>query len=149
MSLLQKLDDDLKSAMKASDKLKVSTIRMVKASLKNKQIEKREDLSEDDIISILSTLSKQRRESIEQFSNAGRDDLADNEKQELEILQGYMPKQLDPEELDKIISESIKETAAQDVKDMGKVMRIVMPKVKGTADGKTVNQRVRYLLEGA
>ncbi len=149
MSLLQKLDDDLKSAMKASDKLKVSTIRMVKASLKNKQIEKREELSEDDIVSILSTLSKQRRESIEQFSNAGRDDLADNERQELEILQGYMPKQLTPEELDKIISESIRETASQGVKDMGKVMRIVMPRVKGAADGKTVNQRVKCLLEGA
>ena len=148
MSLLQKLDDDLKSAMKASDKLKVSTIRMVKASLKNKQIEKREELSEDDIVSILSTLSKQRKESIEHFSNAGRDDLADNERQELEILQGYMPNQLTPEELDKIISESIRETAAQGVKDMGKVMRIVMPRVKGAADGKTVNQRVKCLLEG-
>ena len=110
MSLLQKLDDDLKSAMKASDKLKVSTIRMAKSDLKNKQIEKREALSEDDILSILSTLSKQRRESIEQFSKAGREDLAEHERQELEILQEYMPKQLNPEELDTIISDSIRGT---------------------------------------
>jgi uncharacterized protein YqeY len=149
MSLLQKLDDDLKSAMKTSDKLKVSTIRMVKASLKNREIERRGDLSEDDIVSILASLSKQRKESIEQFANAGRDDLANQEKKELEILQEYMPKQLNPEELDEIISESIRETAAEGIKDMGKVMRMVMSRVKGSADGKTVNQRVRYLLEGA
>jgi len=147
MSLLQKFDDELKVAIKTSDKLKVSVLRMAKATLKNRQIEKRGELSEDEILSVISMLSKQRRESIEQFSKGGRDDLANKEKQELEILQSYMPSQLTPEELDRIIVETIKESSAQDIKDIGKVMRLFMPRVKGAADGKVVNQRVKELLE--
>ena len=147
MSLLQKFDDELKVAIKTSDKLKVSVLRMAKATLKNRQIEKRGELSEDEILSVISMLSKQRRESIEQFSKGGRDDLANKEKQELEILQSYMPSQLTPEELDRIIIETIKESSAQDIKDIGKVMRLFMPRVKGAADGKVVNQRVKELLE--
>jgi len=149
MSFLQKLDDDLKVSLKASDSLKVSVLRMAKAALKNRQIDKRGELSEEDIISVLSTLSKQRRESIEQFSKGGREDLAEKERQELSILQTYLPKQLTPEELDSIIFESIKESSAQGLKDMGKVMRLVMSRVKGSADGKIVNQRVKDLLERA
>lgn len=149
MSLLQKLDDDLKVALKASDSLKVSVLRMAKAALKNRQIDKRGELSEEDIVSVISTLSKQRRESIEQFSKGGREDLAEKERQELTILQSYLPKQLTTEELDTIIIEAIKESSAEGVKDMGKVMRLVMPRVKGAADGKLVNQRVRDLLEGS
>ena len=147
MSLLQKFDDELKVAIKTSDKLKVSVLKMAKATLKNRQIEKRGELSEDEILSVISMLSKQRRESIEQFSKGGRDDLANKEKQELEILQSYMPSQLTPEELDRIIVETIKESSAQDIKDIGKVMRLFMPRVKGAADGKVVNQRVKELLE--
>ena len=147
MSLLQKFDDELKVAIKTSDKLKVSVLRMAKATLKNRQIEKRGELSEDEILSVISMLSKQRRESIEQFSKGGRDDLADKERHELEILQSYMPSQLTPEELDRIIIETIKESSAQDIKDIGKVMRLFMPRVKGAADGKVVNQRVKELLE--
>ena len=147
MSLLQKFDDELKVAIKTSDKLKVSVLRMAKATLKNRQIEKRGELSEDEILSVISMLSKQRRESIEQFSKGGRDDLADKERHELEILQSYMPSQLTPEELDRIIVETIKESSAQDIKDIGKVMRLFMPRVKGAADGKVVNQRVKELLE--
>ena len=147
MSLLQKFDDELKVAIKTSDKLKVSVLKMAKATLKNRQIEKRGELSEDEILSVISMLSKQRRESIEQFSKGGRDDLADKERHELEILQSYMPSQLTPEELDRIIVETIKESSAQDIKDIGKVMRLFMPRVKGAADGKVVNQRVKELLE--
>jgi len=147
MSLLQKLDDDLKSALKASDSLRVSVIRMTKAALKNRQIDKRGDLSEEDIIAVLSTLAKQRKESIEQFSKGGREDLAEKERQELSILQSYMPEQLTHEELDGVIIEAIKETSAGGVKDMGKVMRLVMSRVKGAADGKIVTQRVKNLLE--
>jgi uncharacterized protein YqeY len=148
MSLLQRFDDDLKVALKASDSLRVSVLRMAKAALKNKQIDKGGDLSEEEIISVLSTLSKQRKESIEQFSKGGREDLAEKERQELAILQSYMPEQLSPEELDRIIIEAIKESSAQGIKDMGKVMRLLMPRVKGAADGKVVNQRVKELLEG-
>ncbi|MDH5203956.1 MAG: GatB/YqeY domain-containing protein, partial [Nitrospirota bacterium] len=99
MSLLQKFDDDLKIAIKTSDKLKVSVLRMAKAALKNRQIEKRAELSEDEVLSVISMLSKQRRESIEQFSKGGRDDLSEKERQELAILQSYLPNQLSPEEL--------------------------------------------------
>ncbi|MEW6067352.1 MAG: GatB/YqeY domain-containing protein [Nitrospirota bacterium] len=147
MSLLQNFDNDLKVAIKASDSLKVSVLRMVKAAVKNRQIEKRGELSEEEIISVISTLSKQRRESIEQFSKGGREDLAEKERQELAILQSYLPEQLTVEELDRLIIDAIKESSAEGIKDLGKVMRLVMSRVKGTADGKIVNQRVRDLLE--
>jgi uncharacterized protein YqeY len=147
MSLHQRLDDDLKRAIKSSDKLKTSVLRMVKAAIKNRQVEKQRELSEEEIISVILTLSKQRRESIELFSKGGREDLADKEKQEISILQSYLPSQLTQEELDRLIIESIQESSAEGVKDIGKVMRVLMPKVKGTADGKIVNQRVKELLE--
>jgi uncharacterized protein YqeY len=147
VSLLQKFDDDLKIAIKTSDRIKTSVLRMTKAALKNKQIDKRGDLSDDDILSVISSLLKQRKESIEQFTKGGREDLAEIEKQELLILQSYLPEQLSPEELDRIISEAIKESSAAGLKDMGKVMRLVMPRVKGAADGKFVNQRVKDLIE--
>jgi uncharacterized protein YqeY len=147
MSFLQKFDDDLKAALKASDSLKVSVLRMAKAALKYRQIEKREELAEEDILSVLSTLSKQRKESIEQFSRGGREDLAEKERQELSILQSYLPKQLTKEELDVIIIDTIKESSAEGIKDIGKVMRLIMPRVKGLVDGKVVNQRVKDLLE--
>jgi hypothetical protein len=120
---------------------------MLKAAVKYKQTEKNTELSEEEIISVVSTLSKQRRESIDLFLKGGREDLADKEKQELSILQSYLPDQLTPEELDRFIIEAIAESSAQGVKDIGKVMRLVMSRVKGTADGKTVNQRVKELLE--
>jgi hypothetical protein len=120
---------------------------MVKAAIKNKQVEKNRDLSEEEIFSVILTLSKQRRESIDLFLRGGREDLADKEKQELSILQSYLPSQLNPEELDRLIIEAIQESSAEGVKDMGKVMRLLMSRVKGTADGKTVNQRVKELLE--
>src|SRR4030043_214982 len=100
---------------------------------------KNRELSEEEIISVVLTLSKQRRESIALFLKGGREDLADKEKQELSILQSYLPDQLTPDELDGSIIESIAESSAEGVKDIGKVMRLVMSRVKGTADGKTVN----------
>jgi len=147
MSLQQRIDDDLKAAMKSSDSLKTSVLRMVKAAIKNKQVEKRKDLSDEEIISVISTLTKQRRESIDLFSKGGREDLAEKERQELAVLQLYLPGQLSPEDLDRIIMEAINESSAEGVKDIGKVMRLIMPRVQGAADGKVVNQRVRELLE--
>jgi len=147
MSLQQRLDGDLKAAMKSSDSLKTSVLRLVKAALKNKQVEKRKDLSDEEIISVISTLTKQRRESINLFSKGGREDLAEKERQELAMLQLYLPGQLLPEDLDRIIMEAINESSAEGVKDIGKVMRLIMPRVQGAADGKVVNQRVRELLE--
>jgi len=147
MTLLQLLDDDLKAAMKASESLKVSVLRMAKSALKYRQIEKSAALSDEDILSVLSSLSKQRRESIEQFSKSGREDLAEKERQELSILQSYLPQQLTPEEIDHIIVEAIRESSASGIKDMGKVMRLAIPKMKGTTDGKVVSQRVKDILE--
>lgn len=146
MTLLQRLDGDLKTALKESDKLKLSAIRMVKAAVKNQQIEKGRDLSDEEIQSVISTLAKQRRESIEQFSKGGREDLADQERRELAVLQAYMPEQLSHAELDKLILQAIQESLAESEKDMGKVMKVLMPRVRGIADGKVVNNRVKELL---
>ena len=148
MSLLQKLDEDLKTALKKSDKLKLSVLRMAKAAVKNQQIDKGRELQEEEILAIFSTLAKQRRESIEQFSKGGRDDLVQQESQELLMLQSYMPVQLSVEELNAMILQAIKESSAESEGDMGKVMKILAPRIKGVADGKWVNNRVRALLHG-
>jgi uncharacterized protein YqeY len=146
LAILDDLNATLKEAMKSRDELKVSVIRMMKASLKNKEIEKMGVLTDDDVLSVLSTMAKQRRESIEQFTNAGRTELAEKESRELDILQSYLPKQLSPEELDTIIKNAISVSGAKSAADMGKVMKVLMPGVKGVADGKLVNQRVKELL---
>ena len=146
MAFLDDLNAVLKEALKSRDDLKVSVIRMVKASLKNKEIEKMSSLTDDEILSVLSTLAKQRRESIDLFSAAGRTDLADKETKELEIIQSYLPKQLSPEELNNIIRSAISESGASSLNDLGAVMKVLMPRVKGVADGKLVNQRVKELL---
>lgn len=145
-SLTEKIDSDLKSAMKASEGLRVSVLRMLKAALKNRQIQKGSALSEEDEVSVLTSLSKQRKESIEQYLKAGREDLANKERDELAILQSYLPEQLSTEELDRIILETIKDSGAKGPSDMGKVMKLLMPKVKGRADGKVVSERLKALL---
>jgi len=149
MSLLQRLDEDFKTALKKSDKLKLSVLRMAKAAVKNQQIDKGRELRDEEILAVFSTLAKQRRESIEQFSKGGRDDLAKQESQELLILQSYMPVQLSVEELNAMILQAIKESSAETEGDMGKVMKILAPRIKGVADGKWVNNRVRELLHGS
>jgi uncharacterized protein YqeY len=149
MSLLQQLDADLKTALKGSDKLKLSVIRLVKAAVKNRQIDRGRELSDEEVLAVIASLAKQRRESIEQFSKGGRTDLAEQEEKELAILQSYMPAQLPPEELDRIIREAIQESGAKDEKEIGKVMRVLMPRIKGLADGKAVNSRTRELLQAA
>jgi len=146
LAFLDDLNAVLKEALKSRDDLKVSVIRMVKASLKNKEIEKMSSLTDDEILSVLSTLAKQRRESIDLFSAAGRTDLADKETKELEIIQSYLPKQLSPGELNNIIRSAISESGASSLNDLGAVMKVLMPRVKGVADGKLVNQRVKELL---
>jgi len=145
-AITQRLDAELKEALKSRNELKLSVIRMIKASLKNKEIEKMAPLSDAEIISVLSTMSKQRKESIEQFTAAGRSDLAEKETKELEIVRTYLPAQLSPEDIDKIIHSAINECHASQPGDMGKVMKIVAQQTKGVADGKFVNQRVKELL---
>jgi uncharacterized protein len=147
MSLGNRIDDDLKTAMKASKSIEVSVLRMVKAALKNKQIEKGRGLTEEEIIAVLAAMVKQRRESVEQFTKGKRMDLVKREEEEIAFLQSYLPKQLNADELDRIILEAITETSAKSIRDIGKVMRILMPKVKGAAEGDFVNQRVKELIE--
>jgi hypothetical protein len=149
MSLLRRLDADLKAAMKESDKARLSAVRMVKAAVKNRQIDMGRELSDEEITSVLLTLVKQAKESIDQFSKGGRDDLAAKEKQELCVLNSYLPQQLSPEELEKIILDAIKESSAVNEADMGKVMKVLMPRIKGVADGKSVNIRVKELLQAS
>jgi uncharacterized protein len=148
MSLLNRLDEDLKTSLKKADRLKLSVLRMAKAAIKNQQIDKGRELHDEEIFAILSTLAKQRRESIEQFSKGGRDDLVLQEKQELEILQSYLPAQLSDGEIDEMIRQAINESAAKTEADMGKVMKLLAPRIKGLADGKSVNNRARELLRG-
>jgi len=145
MSILERIDSDLKVAMKSSEKIRVSTLRMVKASLKNLEIEKGE-LSDDNVIGVLSTQAKQRRESISEFEKGGRQDLADLERAELAVILGYLPEQLSEEELTGIIQETIRETGASSLIDMGRLMKSLMPRVKGRADGKLVSRKVKELL---
>lgn len=146
MLLLKQINEDLKVAMKSSDAVRVSVLRMAKAAIKNVQIEKSRELSDEEILSVLSSMGKQRRESIEQFSRAAREDLAGIERQELSMLQSYMPAQLSLEDVEKFIIQAIQESSAKSEADMGKVMKVLMPKIKGVADGKWVNTRVKELL---
>lgn len=146
MSIFERLDAELKEALKSGDKLRLSVVRMIKASLKNKEIDKTGKLTNEEIISVLSSMVKQRRESIEQYSSAGRTDLAEKEKNELEIVQSYLPRQLSLQEIDDLILSAIKESNALSPGDIGMVMKLVSPQIKGVADGKMVNQRVRELL---
>jgi len=148
MSVIERLSEDLKKALKSGDKDTTSVIRMVKAAIKNKAIEKRGDLTDDEINIILTSLAKQRRESIEQFAKGGRQDLVDKESKELLIIQSYLPPQLTEEELNKIIEDAIKEAGTRSEKDMGRIMKIIMPQIKGRADGKLVNELVKKILEG-
>ena len=149
MSLLKRLDEGLKGAMKRSDPISLSALRMAKAAIKNLQIEKGRELSDEEIVGVLSTMAKQRRESIEQFSMGGREDLAERERRELAVLQSYMPEQLAADQIEQLIVQAIAESSARSEADMGRVMKLLMPKIKGVADGKWVNSRVKELLSGS
>jgi len=153
MDFLEKIGKDLTGAMKSrSDdrEMLISVLRMIKSAVMNAQIAKRgsgKELTDEDVVGVLSSMVKQRRESAEQYDQAGRKDLADKERLEIGIIQRYLPQQLGSEELDEIIRAAIEETGVSGIKDMGKLMRELMPKVKGKADGKVVNERVRAMLE--
>lgn len=141
--LEKKINDDLKGAMKEKKTIKIETLRMLKAEIKNVTISKKGTPLEDkDVFQIISKQIKQHHDSIETFSKGGREDLAEKEKQELEILQSYLPKQLSKEEVVSIVKQAIVETGAASRSDMGKVMKVVMEKVRGAAEGKLVSQIV-------
>lgn len=147
MSLLSRLNDDMKTAMKAKDKESLQVIPMIKSSIQNEQIKEGHDLTEEEELTVLSREMKQRRDSLHEFEEAGRDDLAEKVKSEIVIVEKYMPEQLSDEEIRQLVQEAITQTGASSMKEFGKVMGAIMPKVKGKADGNQVNAIVKELLQ--
>jgi uncharacterized protein len=146
MGLRDKIEADTKDALKSGAKDKVSTLRMLNAALKNKQIDKRRALAEDEVLETVRSLIKQRRDSIEQFAKGGRQDLVDKETAEIVVLEAYLPTQLSRQELDVMVRDAVVQTGAQGAKDMGKVMKALIPMVGGRADGKLVSELVKHAL---
>ncbi|PLX92274.1 MAG: glutamyl-tRNA amidotransferase [Desulfuromonas sp.] len=148
MSLQEQLTADMKEAMKARQVERLGTIRQLRSAIKNKEIELGQQLDDSAVISVISTQVKQRREAAQMYRDNQRPELADKEETELKILQGYLPAQLGEDDLKGIIAAVIAEVGATSVKEIGKVMPVVMARTKGAADGKLVNQLVRDLLAG-
>jgi len=147
MALAETVNADITAAMKAKDGARLSALRMLKAAIMNKGVEKGRDLEDAEVMQVVSSLVKQRRDSIDQFSKAGRTDLVDKETAEVAVLEGYLPPAATPEEIDAAVAAAIADTGATSPKDMGKVMKAVMPKLAGkNADGRTINDVVRRKL---
>ena len=146
--MLSKLKADLVSSLKEGDNFKVTTLRYLISAINNAQIEKgrRESLTEEEVLAVLSKQAKQRRESIEAYEKGGRKDLAEKEKKEFELISEYLPEQLSDDEISRLVEETISEVTAKGPQDVGKVMSRLMPKVKGRADGAAVNRAVREAL---
>lgn len=147
MALIDEIREDLKQAMLSKNKLSVSTLRLLVSAIRNKEIEKGEPLDNEEILATTSTEVKKRREASEEYNKANREDLAQKEEQEAKILQKYLPEQLTEADIEKIVNEAVDETKATSRKDMGKVMQVLMPKIKGRADGRKVSQLVSQKLE--
>ncbi|WP_404428758.1 GatB/YqeY domain-containing protein [Sutcliffiella horikoshii] len=146
MSLLERLNTDIKQAMKDKDKEKLSVLRMVKSSIQNESIKHGRDLSEEEELTVLSRELKQRKDSLQEFDKAGREDLVHKLQGEIAIVEHYMPVQLSEDELSAIVQQTIADVNATSKADMGKVMGALMPKVKGKADGSLVNKLVQQHL---
>jgi uncharacterized protein YqeY len=147
MTFLERVSQDIASAMRAKDQLRLGALRMAKAALMNREVEKGRPLDEAEAQQVLASLIKQRRDSIEQFLKGGRNDLADKEAAEITTLETYLPAPLDERALEQLVDEAIKETGASGAKDLGRVMKAVMPKLAGqTVDGRAVNEIVRRKL---
>jgi uncharacterized protein len=147
MGLADKVNADIAAAMKAKAAARLSALRMVKAAIMNKSVEKGHDLDDAEVVQVIASLVKQRRDSIEQFAKAGRTDLVDKETAEIGVLEEFLPPAASPEDIDAAVAAAISETGATSPKDIGKVMKAVMPKLAGkNADGRTINEAVRRKL---
>jgi len=146
MDINVKINAEMVIAAKAKDKIRLSEIRMLKTALHNKEIDLMRPLNEAETLQVLSAIVKQRKDSIEQFAQGGRIDLVEKETAELKVVQEFLPAQMSDEEVESIIKKAIMETGAASVKDMGKVMKVLMPQLTGFADGKTVGEKVKALL---
>lgn len=148
MSLKDKLKEDLKAAMKDKDSVRKNVVQLIKAGVLQVEKDNKVTLDDEGFLDVIAKQLKQRRDSLPDYEKSGREDLIDQLKREMEILMGYLPAQLTHEELEQIVKEAVEATGAKTVKDMGKVMAAVMPKTKGRADGKEINQIARTLLVG-
>ena len=150
MALVDELTASIADAMRKHDAVRLSTLRMLKAALMNREIERGRALDDAESLQVVASLVKQRKDSIEQFTKGGRQDLADKEAAEIRVLDAYLPPAADPAVIDQAVDEAIKETGATSSKDMGRVMKVAMAKLAGqSVDGKTVNERVRQKLPGS
>jgi|SRR6056297_1315153 len=144
--LKKKLMDDMKKAMKAKDKARLSVIRMTRSEIKNKEIETGEELDDQGVTAVIAKQVKQIKDSLADFEKSGKEDVMDKLYQEIEILQEYLPEQMSEEEVDQLIDQIIEETGAENISDMGQVMGAIMPKIKGKADGSEVSAKVKEKL---
>lgn len=147
MSLKERLLEDMKISMRDKDTIKKNTVQMVRSAVLQVEKDSKVTLDDDGVIEIIAKEVKKRRDSLPEFEKSGRQDLIDNLKTEVAVLMQYLPQQLTGEELEQIVKEAIQQTGASSVRDMGKIMQAVMPKIKGRADGKAVNQIVNQLLK--
>ena len=148
MVLKEKIMDDVKTAMKSKDQLKLNALRFLQAAIKNREIELRPNaINEEEVLGVIKKMVKQRKESIEQYTAAARQDLVDQESLELQILEQYMPAQMGREQIEKLVVEVISSTGAKSVKDMGNVMKEVIARAKGSADNKTVSEVIKSKLQ--
>ena len=146
MGFKEKVNQEMIRAAKEKAGLRLSTLRMLKSGLHNREIDLKRELTEAEFLQLLSSMVKQRRDSIEQFEKGGRSDLVEKEKAELKVIEEFLPSQLSEADLDAAIAEAIREVGATGIRDMGKVMKVLMPKVTGRADGKVVGDKVKARL---
>ncbi|WP_298432362.1 GatB/YqeY domain-containing protein [Geobacter sp.] len=146
MLLRDRLSEEMKGAMKARDEVRLSAIRLIRSAVKNREIEVKHELTDQEITEVISTLAKQRRESIRLFGEAGRADLVEKEERELALLLEFLPQQLTHGEVEALVVAAIAESGAQGARDMGKVMKVLMPRVAGKADGSVVSALVKEKL---
>lgn len=147
MAIKDQLMQDLKEAMKNKEDVRKSVITLIRAAVKQREVDERVELSEEQVQDIIAKQLKQRRDSLEEFKKAGREDLIEQTQKEIEIITTYLPAQLSIEEIETLVDEAIAETGATSVKEMGKIMSVLNPKTKGRADGKVVNEVVRKKLQ--
>jgi len=148
MGLKDQIPEDLKNALRNKNTLELSVLRMLQSALKNREIDnKKETLSDEDVIGVVGAEIKKRREAVKEFEKVNRADAADQEKAEIEILMKYMPQQMNEDEIRAVVTSAIEETNAESMKDIGNVMKVLMPRVKGKADGSVVNKIVREMLD--
>jgi uncharacterized protein YqeY len=146
--LKPRINDDVKAAMRAGDKSRLGTLRLITAAIKQREVDERKELGDDEVLATLSKMIKQRRESIAQYEQAGRHDLAEREQQEIAVISDFLPQPLSETEIDQLVERAIAESGAAGIRDMGKVMGVLRPQIQGRADPADVSARVKQRLGG-